>query len=242
MLFLEESLILLVLTLIVVTLTKSAIFQQFMPARSKKESKHLDDPVSSSLYRGQATYEEPYRLPPLKIGASTQMTMGLRPFDCFNWLTIDENYILYHKKRSQLLSNQARSVLQCLPGSESACHEVLSVVSSFLASRYPSMFRFSGCGSGRLIHNLRTGESFPVLENPRPLETAARLAMEDFNLLVRDQNGDYRLQASATLFPAGWKLEDRIGYTLVDLHGPVPGWKNKLCSPVNRHGFSYLTY
>jgi hypothetical protein len=40
--------------------------------------------------------------------------------------------------------------------------------------------------------------------------------------------------ASATLFPAGWILRDRIGKSVTDLHGPVPLWKGKLSSPVEQ--------
>jgi hypothetical protein len=49
--------------------------------------------------------------------------------------------------------------------------------------------------------------------------------MEDFNILMKDPvTGEYQLQASATLFPAGWELQERIGTSLANLHAPVPGW------------------
>lgn len=243
MFFLGEALVLVIFTMGIVTLSKSSILQRLYFSGSGKTCKHSDDQGNASFRYSQVVHKKPYELPPLKLGASTNMTMGLRRLDHINWLTVDENYLPEHEIRSLLLSNHASSVLQCLPGSESACHEVLSVVSSFLASRYPSAFRFSGYGSKRLIHNLKTGESFPVVDNSHPLEAAARLAMEDFNLLVKDpSNGDYRLQASVTCFPAGWKLEDRIGYTLADLHGPVPAWKNRLCPSVNRYAPHFHAY
>lgn len=60
--------------------------------------------------------------------------------------------------------------------------------------------------------------------------------MEDFNILVRsDDSGEYELLASATLFPAGWKLQERIGSPLSGLHGPVPNWAAKLICPVTRY-------
>lgn len=220
--FLGEALLLGIPSIIVFVLVKGGLIQG-------------SNPSNVSLSGAQVVDDKPYKLPPLKRGASTHMNMGLRKFESLNWLTIDEYYLSEHNIRSRLLSDHLSSVLQCLPGSESACHEVLSAVTSFLTSRYPYMFRFTGSGRRKMIQNLQTGESFPVENNPRPLETAARLAMEDFNLLIKDPiNGEYRLQASATLFPAGWKLEDRIGYTLTELHCPVPAWKDKLGSHVNR--------
>jgi Protein of unknown function (DUF3445) len=160
--------------------------------------------------------------------------MGLKRLDQANWLTIDSSYLEEHRVRSSLLTHDISSVLRCLPGSEAACQEVLAVVTNFLTTRFPDSFVFSGHGSHRQIHNLLSGEFFMLQDNPRPLETAARLAMEDFNILMRDDEGKYRLQASATLFPAGWRLEERIGGTLVDLHGPVPGWKENLGCSVDR--------
>jgi hypothetical protein len=220
--FLEEALLFGIPSIVVLVLVKGGFLR--------------DSTQDVSLNNTQAGHENPYVLPPLKRGASTHMNMGLRKFESFNWLTIDDHYLSEHNIRSHLLSDHLSSVLQCLPGSEPACHEALSVVTSFLTSRYPYMFKISGSGRRKLIHNLQTGESFQVENNPRPLETAARLAMEDFNLLIKDPgNGEYRLQASATLFPAGWKLEDRIGYTLTELHCPVPAWKDKLGPHVNRY-------
>jgi hypothetical protein len=229
--FIGELLLLGIPSVVVLVLLKSGFFQRFI-------SSH--DPSYVQLQHNQAVEDQPYKLPPLKQGASTQMNMGLRKFESFNWLTIDEHYLPEHNIRSRLLSDNISSVLQCLPGSELACQEVLTMVASFLTSRYPYMFMFSGSGRRKLIHNLQTGESFLVVDNPRPLETAARLAMEDFNLLVKDpSNQEYRLQASATLFPAGWRLEDRIGYTLTELHCPVPAWKDKLGPHVNRYEIHY---
>lgn len=38
--------------------------------------------------------------------------------------------------------------------------------------------------------------------------------------------------ASATLFPAGWVLKERIGWRVTELHHPVPQWDNKLSASV----------
>jgi len=68
------------------------------------------------------------------------------------------------------------------------------------------------------------------------MEIAARLAMEDFNILEKDpKTGDYLIQASATLFPAGWHLQEKIGTSMANLHSPVPGWQDKLGAVVNRY-------
>lgn len=182
-----------------------------------------------------------FKLPPLRPTTSTLMTMGLRRLDHANWLTIDDDYMTFHRIRNRLLANYKSSVASSLPPSLAACQEVLSLVSEFLATRYPKDFEIYTKGSCPFIFNRQTGESFPLSSNLSPLETAARLAMEDFNILIKDDEGIWRLQASATLFPAGWKLEERIGGTLDNLHGPVPKWSEKLGPPVSRYvAFTFI--
>lgn len=41
--------------------------------------------------------------------------------------------------------------------------------------------------------------------------------------------------ASATLFPAGWHMPDRIGKSLTHLHSPVPLWESKLAKSVEQY-------
>ncbi len=41
--------------------------------------------------------------------------------------------------------------------------------------------------------------------------------------------------ASATLFPVGWTVQDRIGWPLSRLHGTVPLWEAKIASSVERY-------
>lgn len=38
--------------------------------------------------------------------------------------------------------------------------------------------------------------------------------------------------ASATLFPVGWAVEDRIGWSVSALHESVPRWQENLGLPV----------
>jgi hypothetical protein len=179
---------------------------------------------------------KPYQLPPLQIRTSTKMAMGLRRLDQANWLTIDSNYLPEHHLRKNFLATCRPKVIQCLLGSEAACHEVLGKVTKFLTGHFPQSFTLRNTSSGPVVDNHITGEIFPVgTKCPNPLETAALLAMEDFNVLIRNpETGEYHLQASATLFPAGWKLQERIGTTMANLHGPVPGWQEKMGAHVNR--------
>jgi hypothetical protein len=180
---------------------------------------------------------KPYSFPPLRERTSTKMAMGLKRLDEDNWLTLDSNYLPEHFLRCSLLCTKHLQVIQCLPDSEAACFEVLSIVTSFLSSRFPQHFTITTIQSGPAIHNHLTNEIFPIGQQncSIPLEIAAKLSMEDFNVLIKNpETGEYHLQASATLFPAGWKLQERVGTSMANLHAPVPGWKEKLGGSVNR--------
>ncbi|TVY33277.1 hypothetical protein LSUB1_G005867 [Lachnellula subtilissima] len=199
------------------------------------------DPVTSSSPAGKTRKEEKhlqYALPPLQPKTPSRISMGLKRLEKSNWLTVDAHYTSEHQVRNYLLRTSHPNVIQCLPGSEAACHEVLSIAVNFLITRFPDHFTMEG----ETITNHIANESFLVgLDCPNPLEVAARLAMEDFNILMKNsETGEYHLQASATLFPAGWKLQERIGTTMANLHGPVPNWKEKMGGAVNRY-FDHLS-
>ncbi|RDW66383.1 hypothetical protein BP6252_10018 [Coleophoma cylindrospora] len=183
-----------------------------------------------------------YQLPPLQTTTRTMpaMAMALKKLDQINWLTFDANYLPEHQIRSDLLDKSLQQVVQVLPPALDSCHETLALVVDFLTNRYPQSFTITP--SPPTIHNHITGESFPIgADIANPLEVAARLSMEDFNILKKDaETGEYKLLASATLFPTGWKLQERIGSSMATLHAPVPGWKEKLSRSVDRY-FDHLT-
>jgi hypothetical protein len=64
---------------------------------------------------------------------------------------------------------------------------------------------------------------------------------EDFFILLpHPQDGRhgpdhvYILEAYAACFPSGFKPKDKIGKKLADIHGPVPGYKEKLQTSMDR--------
>ncbi|KAG9236954.1 hypothetical protein BJ875DRAFT_354842, partial [Amylocarpus encephaloides] len=182
-----------------------------------------------------------YVFPSLRPTAPSSTSMGLKRLEVDNWLTIDSQYYNEHTIRNSLLITRHAQVVQCLRGSEQACHEVLELVTTFMSQRFPDDFTIVQTSHGPVIRNHITNENFHIgADCPNPLEVAARLAMEDFNVLMKHtETGQYHLMASATLFPAGWKLQERIGTSMDNLHKPVPEWKKNLGGSVNRY-FDHL--
>lgn len=100
---------------------------------------------------------------------------------------------------------------------------------SYLPQRYPTLFRKTATG----ITNLATNESFDTAARPLPedpMATAARLVQDDLALMIERPDGEYYLLAGAILLAGFWRLEDKFGMRLSDIHtsGSVPQFREKL--------------
>ena len=56
---------------------------------------------------------------------------------------------------------------------------------------------------------------------------------EDLCLLRRRDDGWY-LEAASLCFPSRWRLADKIGRHITEVHGPVDGYVDQLASKVDR--------
>lgn len=176
------------------------IFIAFWRRIVSKRTTELDTPsVKPDLFNLQAL--EPYPHRPFSQSRKYHMTMGLRRLVVENWLTVDKNYMTQHQIRAGLLADKKIKVLQCLPGSEDACVEVLDLIVDYLTRKYPAMYQIlEGADNMKKIRNTETGEDFglgPPFEDTRPLEIAARLVCEDINLLKKcSDGGEHHLYVS----------------------------------------------
>jgi len=176
----------------------------------------------------------PYR--PWRSG-KYHMTMALRKMPEEDWLALDNLYEEEQKFRSELIRTQREQVWETLPGSEEAVAETLEYIVQFLTRRYPQYFQHPK-GNPDYIHNLITNKTFKIVApyETHPLEVAAQLVMEDINLLMKGDGDDpeYYLRASFSMGPAGWYIQERIGWPLRRIHTPVPMWQEKLRKPMDR--------
>lgn len=100
---------------------------------------------------------------------------------------------------------------------------------SYLPQRYPSLFRSTPTG----IHNLLTNETFDITTRPLPedpMATAGRLIQDDLAIMFEKPDGQYYLLAGSILLAGFWRLSDKFGMPLSEIHtsGDVPGFKSKL--------------
>ncbi|KAJ5743093.1 hypothetical protein N7533_010195 [Penicillium manginii] len=182
----------------------------------------------------------PYPAQPIRGRKQYRIMMDVRRMDSQNWLTLDKHYMEEHRVRDHLLREKKSEVLRCLPESLEACQEALEDVSDFLCQRFPNMFQKSSQNDQKFIENCMTREKFDLSgSNPSgidtdALEAAVRLTMEDLSILMLNDEGEYYLAASASLFPTGWTVQERIGWTISRMHEPVPLWHQQVANSVSK--------
>ncbi|PSN74894.1 hypothetical protein BS50DRAFT_671183 [Corynespora cassiicola Philippines] len=163
----------------------------------------------------------PRRPLPSREDKISYLNLGLKKLpDLRDWLRVDYEYAALYNARSYLLAVKREECIQVTPNAEEACVELMEEVVGFLVKTYPQFFEIVCRGRQRSVRNKITKQNF-ALQRPfdyHPLEVCARLAMEDFNILMKGEfTGQHYLQASATIFPAGWYLRKRIGKSISDL-------------------------
>jgi dimethylamine monooxygenase subunit A len=171
---------------------------------------------------------------PFADGKPFALRMGLLALPAEQWIEIGEDYAAQLGEKRKLFAARHGDVLQALPEAEAASAEALALLLDHLRTYHSERFAFDG----DKLRNLATDEDFDLAHSPlHPLEQAGRLIQEDFCILQPDEAGrgdTYRLTAGAVCFPSNWKLSDKIGRALADVHGPVPGYAEKLGAPVDR--------
>lgn len=178
-------------TLLLILLLLPSLLALWRTLIPKREGKTDTPSNKADVFDLQAL--EPYPPHPFNRNERYNMTMGLQKLDVENWLTVNKNYPTQHRIRAGLLAAKEERVLQCLPGSEEACIEVLDLVVDYLTNKYPAMYQLvEGDGDVERIRNRETGEEFGLqqpFEETAPLEIAARLVAEDINILKQASDG-----------------------------------------------------
>jgi hypothetical protein len=96
-----------------------------------------------------------------------------------------------------------------------------------------------------LFQNLVTGDTWPTSLSSKTstiqaLEILTQTVDEDFLILLPElspKDNDqpkYVLQAYTTCFPSGFNPHKKLGLRLADIHGPVPGYHDKLERSMDR--------
>jgi dimethylamine monooxygenase subunit A len=158
-----------------------------------------------------------------------RMAMGLFSVPDKEWFELDERYIPEMSERRRLLATHHADVFAALPQSDRARAETLAEVAGSLAAHRPQWF----AEDGSLLHNRLLRETWDRRALPcDPLELAGRLVQEDL-CVVQGSDAGPVLTAAVLCFPSRWRLAEKIGQPLSEVHGPVPFYRERLSRPVD---------
>lgn len=148
---------------------------------------------------------------------------GIQP-ETGPWLRIDEAYAAQMARRETLLSERPGEVLFLDPGGRAAADELLAQVLGEL----PGLgFEFRAntvrCPDGRQVSVVRRA----------PMETLGRLCQNDF-VLMEKRGREHVLTAAVLCFPASWRLSEKAGRPLTDIHIPVDEYDDGIARRVQR--------
>jgi hypothetical protein len=152
----------------------------------------------------------PYQ--PLEGRAGFKMAMGLRPLEVAAWLEVDERREAELAMKTDLLEHSRDAVVATRPVGLAPSAELLAEVVAWLGAYRPDLAR-------------------DVDPDEHPIVVASRLVQEDLCVMVRSDA--WRLEAASVCFPSRWTLAQKIGTTLDEIHGPIPGYDVALARPTN---------
>lgn len=153
-------------------------------------------------------------------GSSKLFQIGLKQLDLTTWIEIDETFDFQLAEKRRIYAAYARDVFVAEPGTEEAQAEVLALLTEHLPTRFPERYRQDG---NRLI--VAGQPELDVLEAQElpPLQKASLLVQEDLILMRRGEES-WRLAAGALCFPSSWRLTEKFGKAMSEIHVPVPGF------------------
>jgi hypothetical protein len=150
-------------------------------------------------------------------GSHKLFTIGVKPLDPAEWIAVDDNLLTYLDEKDRLAERAPEAIFSMEPGTEEAQAEVLTLLADYLPERYPDVYQRLGPQIDIIpaFRRVRLDQPYP------PLLIAGGLVQEDLVLMRRGDNG-WRLAAAHLCFPSSWRLHEKFGKALQEIHAPVP--------------------
>ncbi|KAJ7632220.1 hypothetical protein FB45DRAFT_746378 [Roridomyces roridus] len=159
-------------------------------------------------------------------------TMSLKSMDPDRWIELESTYKTRIQQRLELYSLHDKKIIDCLPGAEAACKELMEMVIQFVCARYPKQFSY---GADGVFHN-RILDIHSDTRTIHPLFFLLQHIPEDFLITLEDKkSGFYTFRAGVSCSSVGWNVSTKIGMNLQQIHQPVPDYKEKMEFSMDRY-------
>lgn len=180
------------------------------------------------------------------------MTMGITKTSLKDYLKMEQSYGAAIDYRTRLSDKETEET--CLAAhvpdvsakiekaTKEAVVELYDFVLDYMSKKYPAFF----VAAGKTITNMVSNKTYPrqakygadkLKENPvQLLHYLCQNTEEDFLMLQYDPTiGEYVMRATTGIGTNGFRNTQKINRKLTDIHGPVPGYVQKLQMSMNRH-------
>ncbi|EMD40976.1 hypothetical protein CERSUDRAFT_111549 [Gelatoporia subvermispora B] len=186
------------------------------------------------------------------------VTMGIRGMQWDQWIEPDQQFVEFFRIKQERIKTRGPGVVRteaARPGVVGAGHEpareLMYELAEYLSRRYPSVYEvvrhspgeekardaYGWYGDGQIKNiTIRPVGVTYNLDEEDPMTVIALLVQEDIAILVEGTDGRYYLQAGAICIPGSWRLQDKIGLALDEIHIPaVPQYATKLEMSMTRY-------
>jgi len=153
-------------------------------------------------------------------GSSKLFTIGLKQLDPTTWIEIDETFDFQLAEKRRIYAVQAPDVFVAEPDTGEAQAEVLAMLTEHLPVQFPERYRREG---DRLVVAGHPELDGLEARDLAALHKASLLVQEDLILMRRGEDS-WRLAAGALCFPSSWRLTEKFGKAMSEIHVPVPGF------------------
>ena len=155
--------------------------------------------------------------------------MGIRSANFEDWIELDNHFPRFHHDKQVRIAQRGEQCCKTAPEAYPAALELLDDLVTYLPARYPSLYERTNTG----IKNLWSGEELNTTARPLsedPMQMCARLTQDDIAIMIEKPDGQYYLLAGAILLAGFWRLSDKFGMPLSEIHtsGDVPQFREKL--------------
>lgn len=152
-------------------------------------------------------------------GSSKPFTIGLLQLEPDRWIEPDEDLVEQIRLKLELVTEHEERVLRAEPGTEAAQQEVLDLLTEYLPTHHPDRYRLGD--GGLTVAGLTTDA---VDTEVMPLRRAGLLVQDDLVIMRNGEDG-WRIAAAFLAFPSSWRLSDKFGRSMDEVHAPVPGFQ-----------------
>ena len=157
---------------------------------------------------------------------ATARLPGVQPAPLEEWLWVDEAYAAQMARRARLIAERPEDVIAQGSGTEDALAELLATVLAALPALGFSVAADQvTCPDGRVV----------PLDRSDILHTLGHILQQDLCVHQKpDGAEEHHLTAAVLCFPASWRLAEKIGRPLSQVHTPVDVYDDRMAQRVQR--------